>query len=123
MVQFAARRVVEVFMKALLFVLALFIGQAMTLQDKPVVHLKPHSDLIEAAFGGSRLELSRGPEVVHLPAPPPKPDENGVQWTLDVRNFGPLPVTVEYRDSFSVSIAVNQTIHIHSNGNVYFLQH
>jgi len=123
MVPFTARRVVEVFMKALLFVLALFAGQAMTLQDKPVVHLKQHSDLIEAAFGGSRVELARAPGVVHLPAPPPKPNEKGVEWAVDVKNFGPLPVTVVYRDSFSASIAVNQTVHIHSNGSVYFLKH
>jgi hypothetical protein len=97
--------------------------QAMTLQDKPVVHLRPHSDLIELAFGGSLLEIDHGPQVVHLPKFPPRPDADGDQWTIDVKNFGPAPVTIEGVFQFSVQVGVNQTIHIYSNGRAYLLRH
>jgi len=110
-------------MKSILLAVALFAGQAMTLQDKPVVHLMPHTDIIQPAFGGSLLELSQAPPVVYLPAPPPKADANGIQWTIDVKNFGPLAVTVADKGTFSTPVAVGQTIHILSNGSKYVLKH
>ncbi|MFZ0747571.1 MAG: hypothetical protein WAM85_24415 [Terracidiphilus sp.] len=110
-------------MKSLFLAFALFAGQAMILQDKPVVHLKPHTDIILQAFGASLLELSQAPQIVYLPAPPPKPDANGNQWTIDVKNFGPLPVTVADKGGFSTPVAVGQTIHILSNGSKYILKH
>ena len=110
-------------MKTVLISLALFAGQAMTLQPKPIVHLKPHTDRIEAAFGGSLLELSQAPAVVQLPLDPPKPDSAGNQWIVDVRNYGPSPVTILGKGDFSTQVAVNQTIHVASNGSTYLLQH
>jgi hypothetical protein len=111
-------------MKAVAFALALFIGQAITMQDKPVVHLKaPHGDIIQAAFGGSRVELSQAPPVIYLPVQPPKPGADGNPWTVDVKNFGPAPVTVVDKGPFSAQVSVNQTIHIYSNGSIYILKH
>lgn len=110
-------------MKSVLVALALFTGQAMTMQNEPVVHLKPHTDIILEAFGASLLELSQAPQIVYLPAPPPKPDANGNQWTIDVKNFGPLPVTVADKGAFSVPVAVGQTVHILSNGSKYIIKH
>ena len=110
-------------MKHLLIAVALFAGQAMTMQEKPVVHLKPHTDYILAGFGGSLVELSQAPSVIRLPMPPPQPDAQGNQWTVDVKNFGPAPVTVADKSNFSVPVAVNQTIHIYSNGSIYILKH
>ena len=109
-------------MKPVLVALALFAGQAMTLQDKPVVHLKPHTDAILQTFGGSLLELSYAPKVVYLPVAPPKPDAAGNQWTIDAKNFGPQPVTVAGKGAFSVHVAVGQTVHILSNGNKYLVK-
>jgi hypothetical protein len=109
-------------MKTLLIALALFAGQAMTLQDKPVVHLKPHTDFIPLAFGGSVVELIQSPPIIHLPAPPPKPDASGNPWTVDVKNFGPQPATVVDKGTFNAPVAVNQTIHIVSNGSIYILK-
>ncbi len=110
-------------MKLVLVALALLAGQAMTTQDKPVVHLKPHTDIILEAFGASLLELSQAPQTIYLPATPPKPDGKGQQWTIDVRNFGPLPVTVADKGLLSVPVAVGQTVHIISNGNKYVVKH
>ena len=110
-------------MKTLLMPLALLAGQAINLQAKPVVHLKPNTDLIQPAFGGSILELLQAPPVIHLPVAPPKPDANGNRWTVDVKNFGPQPVTVVDKGTFNAPVAVNQTIHIVSNGSVYLLKH
>jgi hypothetical protein len=110
-------------MKALLITFALLAGQALTMQDKPVIHLKPHTNTIEVAFGGSLLELSQGPPVLRLPAHPPKPNSNGNDWTVDVKNFGPAPVTVVDAGAFSAPIGVNQTIHIVSNGKAYSLKY
>lgn len=110
-------------MKSLLLLLALFAGQAVTTQSKPVVHLKPNTNLIEANFAGSLVALISTPTSIHLPALPPNSDAKGLQWTVDVKNFGPLPVTVYGKGAFSVSIAVNQTVHIYSDGSRYFLKY
>lgn len=110
-------------MKNLFVALALFAGQAMTLQDKPIVHLKPHTDLILPEFRGSLVEISQAPPVVYLPPSPPKSDPDGNPWTVDVKNFGPAPVTVVDKGPFSAQVSVNQTIHIYSNGSIYILKH
>jgi hypothetical protein len=110
-------------MKSVLIALALFAGQAMTLQDRPVVHLRPHTDFVPQDFGASLLELNDAPQIVYLPPSPPKPDTNGNQWTIDVKNFGPLPVTVAGKGAFSTPVAVGQTVHILSNGSKYILKH
>ena len=110
-------------MKSILISLALFAGQAVHMQEKPVVRLKPHTAGIEAQWGGSLLELSQAPAAIYLPMTPPRPDVAGHRWTIDVKNFGPLPVTVQGKGGFSVPVAVNQTIHIVSNGAAYSLQY
>ena len=109
-------------MKALLLSLAFFVGQMITMQAKPVVHLKPHKDGVEAAFGGSILELQNAPPILHLPQYPPKPDSQGTQWAVDIKNFGPHAVTIVDNGHFTTTISLNQTVHIYSNGTAYFLQ-
>jgi hypothetical protein len=110
-------------MKSLALYLVLFAGQAIALKDKPVVHLKPHSDLIQPAFRGALVELIQAPAIVRLPTVPPKPDDNGDDWTVDVRNFGPAPVTIVGNGGFSAPLAVNQTVHIYAHGSIYILKH
>jgi len=110
-------------MKPFVIALALFAGQAMTLQDKPVVHLRPHTNAIDATFRGSLLELSQPPATLFLPTPPPGPGDDGTPWTIDVKNFGPSPVTIVGRAPFSVPVAIGQTVHIVSNGRTYLLKH
>jgi hypothetical protein len=109
-------------MKAVLLSLALAVGQMMSMQEKPVVHLKPHSDSVDTAFNGMLLELDHSPEVIHLPKYPPSADPQGAQWSVDIKNFGPHPVTVIDRGPFSVTIHVNQLVHIYSNGIGYYLK-
>jgi hypothetical protein len=106
-------------MKTLLISLALFAGQMMSMQDKPVIHLKPHADIIDVEYGGSLLELQNAPEYVHLPDHAPKPDPQGNQWTIDIKNFGPRPVLIVDKAHFTVKINVSQTVHIYSNGIGY----
>jgi len=110
-------------MKILLFSLTLFVGQMMTMQDKPIVHLKPHTDLIEVTFAGSLLELSDAPETVYLPKLPPKPNGQGKQWSIDIKNFGPHPIKLASKTGFSTDLRVNQTVQVYSNGSAYFLRH
>lgn len=109
-------------MKILAVSLALLFGQMVTMQQKPVVHLKPHKDGIEVGFTGMLLELDHSPQIIHLPQYPPKPDPQGNEWHVDVKNFGPLPVTVVDTTHFSKQILLNQTIHIYSNGTFYLLK-
>jgi hypothetical protein len=109
-------------MKALLISLALLTGQMMSMQERPVVHLKPHSDLIEVGFAGSRLELQNAPEYLHLPKFPPKPDGQGNQWFVDIKNFGPHVVMVDDPEHFKAPVAVGQTVHIFSDGTMYYLK-
>jgi hypothetical protein len=42
---------------------------------------------------------------------------------VDVKNFGPGPVTVSDHGTFSAPVAMGQTIHIACNGKVYLLKH
>jgi hypothetical protein len=92
-------------------------------QQKPVVHLPPHRDIIDAALGGKMLELENAPPILHLPPVPQKLDENGNPWIVDVKNAGPAVVTVMGKAQFSVKIAVGQTVHIYSNGTAYSLKY
>jgi hypothetical protein len=108
--------------KSLLSILALFAGQAVLMQSKPVIHLRPHIDIIDAAWHGDLLELDHSPQVIYLPRYPPKADVQGNLWSLDIKNFGPLPVTVTANVQFSVTINTNQTVHVYSNGTGYFLK-
>lgn len=110
-------------MKSMLFALILFGGQAITMQDKPVVHLKPHSNTIDPSFGGSLVELSNAPATVHLPASLPAADVNGNPWAVDVKNFGPVPVAIVGKQNFNTTVGLNQTIHIQVNGQGYILKH
>ena len=110
-------------MKSMFFALIFIAGQAITMQDKPVVHLKPNSNAIEPAFRGSLVELSNAPATVYLPAPAPAPDADGNAWSVDVKNFGPAPVTIVGKQNFNITVSVNQTIHILVNGQGYILKH
>ena len=110
-------------MKSMLFALIFLAGQAITMQDKPAVHLKPHSNAIEPVFRGMLVELSYAPATVYLPAPPPPPDNDGNPWSVDVKNFGPMPVTIVDKQNFNTTVSVNQTIHILANRQGYILKH
>jgi hypothetical protein len=110
-------------MKFIFFALIFIVGQAITMQDRPVVHLKPHANRIEPAFGGALVELSNAPTTVYLPATVPAPDANGNPWSIDVKNFGPAPVTIAGRQNFNTTVSVNQTIHILARGQDYVLRH
>ena len=108
-------------MKAFLICLALISGQMNTLQDKPVVRMQPHRSAIDIGFGGDLLELINTPAVISLPPMPPKADSEGNPWSIDVKNLGPVAVTVVGKAQFSAQINVGQTGHIYSNGTAYFI--
>jgi hypothetical protein len=108
-------------MKSLLICLAMFFGQANSLQDKPIVHLPPNSRVIDPAYGGKLLELINAPAELGLPANVPKVDALGQPWQVDVKNLGPSAVTIVWKTDFSVPITPGQTVHIHSNGKTYSL--
>lgn len=108
-------------MKALALGLLLILGQYDAVVDRPVVHLDPRHDFLTADDGGKLVELIRSPLVIHLPATPPERSTDGHMWTVDVKNLGPQTVKVVDGRSFSVTVAVNQTVHIHSTGHVYGL--
>jgi hypothetical protein len=106
-------------MRHFLIYLALIAGQMNTLQDKPVVHLHPHQDVIPADFGGDLVVLVNGPTVVHLPNLPPTLDAQRRPWAVFVQNLGPGRVTVVGKSQFSVEVSVNRTVQIKSNGTAY----
>lgn len=108
-------------MKILLACLAMFLGQMIPLQAKPVVHLRPNRDVITADFGGKLLELINPPAMVYLPAVPPKGDSPNDPWSIEVKNLGPRVVTVTSQRQFDVRINVGQTVHISSTGSGYSL--
>ncbi len=103
--------------------LILFGGQLNTLQPKAVVHLPPHKNAIEARFDRDLVELINAPEVVHLPVLPPKPDANGVPWSVEVKNLGPAQVTISNdMNHFKTLIQVGETLQIQSTGSQYVLK-
>jgi hypothetical protein len=110
-------------MKSILFALIFITAQAVMIHDKPVVHLKPHTNAIEPSFGGSLVVLSNAPATVNLPATPPASDADGGPWSVDVKNFGPAPVTIVGNPNFNALVSVGQTVHICVNGQGYILKH
>jgi hypothetical protein len=106
-------------MRILILLLALSAGQMNTLQDKPVVHLRPRQDSIPVEFGGDLLVLLNGPSVVHLPNLPPALDSQRRPWSVYVENLGPGTVTIVGGSVFDVAVSLNQTIRINSNGREY----
>lgn len=105
-------------MKTLLFHLALFVGQYNTLQDKPVVRLPPHQDLIPAEFGGDLVELKNAPPSVRLP-PPHVLDAHGRPWAIEVRNLGPGTVTVVGDGQLHVQVSSGKSVSIQATQQGY----
>jgi hypothetical protein len=99
-------------MKTSLIYLALLAGQMHTLQDRPVIHLRPDQDFIQNEYGGATVELNNSPKVIQLPKHPPTVDSRGKQWAVDITNSGPDSVTVVGRAGFSVLVPVGRAVHI-----------
>jgi hypothetical protein len=106
-------------MKSLLIYLALFAGQASTMQDRPVVRLPHSQSAITYDLGGDLIELINAPKVIQLPRTIPATDSQGNPWAIDVKNLGPAGVTILGKAPFSVQVNVGQTVHIKSNGKSY----
>jgi hypothetical protein len=110
-------------MRMLAAICILAAGQLMSLQPKQVVYLPPHKNAIEVRFNGCVLELINSPGVIHLPANPPRPNAKGEEWSIEVKNFGPRPVTITGdKTHFNTVIRVGQTLRIDSNGSEYLLK-
>lgn len=108
-------------MKTLLLCAGIMVGQMMTLQDRPVVHLAPNSHSIPTEFGGRLLELINAPSTVSLPKDPPERDSTGEPWSIDLRNLGPVTVRVAGKH-FSVSVSVGRTVHVLWDGSMYAIR-
>ena len=109
-------------MKQVLSLAALLLGQMNTLQDKPIVHLRPNEPQIQSSFGGKLLELVNAPARLSLPAHPPQPDSQGLTWEIDIKNLGPALVTVVGPSHFSVPVQPGRTVHVRAAGVGYALQ-
>jgi hypothetical protein len=103
--------------------LVLLGGQLISMQSRPVIHLQPHKNTIEAGFGGGLVELINAPAVIYLPQSPPKVDEQGEPWSVEVKNLGPASVMVTGTQvHFQAAVSTGQTVHIDSNGTTYLLK-
>jgi hypothetical protein len=98
-------------MKTILIYLAFFAGQYNTLQDKPVVRLQPHQDVIPQEFGGDLVELKDAPTQVQLP-PLRLQDSHGRPWVIEVRNLGPGTVTIVGKSQFHVEVPIHHSLSI-----------
>lgn len=110
-------------MKTILLSLAIFFGQMNTLQDKPIIHLRPRQNIIQPEFGGHLVELINPPEFVQLPKVPPAVDARGKQWSIDVKNLGPGTATIVGNSQFSIEVKSGRTVSIQSNGSGYSAVH
>lgn len=110
-------------MKVLLLCLACCFAQMDTMQERPLVHLKPKGSQIDASLGGKILELMNAPALILLPKHPPKRDTQGGPWLVEVKNLGPRAVTILGDRGFTVQVAVGRTVEISSNGEIYSLKH
>lgn len=99
-------------------------GQLISMQSRPVIHLQPHKNTIEARFGGDLVELLNAPAVIYLPQAPPRVDGHGAPWSVEVKNMGPASVVViATQVQFQAAIRAGQTVHIDSNGATYLLKY
>jgi hypothetical protein len=105
--------------RLMLICVALFAGQMHTLQDKPVVHLRSHQDIIPIEFGGDLVVIANGPTLVHLPNSPPMLDSQRRPWSVEIKNLGPGAVTIVGKGQFSIRVEINRTVQINSNGAIY----
>jgi len=105
-------------MKTFLISLALFAGQYNTLQDKPVVRLPPHQDVIPGECGGDLVELKDAPPEVQLP-PLRLVDSHGRPWSIEVRNLGPGTVTIVGRAQFHVEVPAGHSVSIKATNAGY----
>jgi hypothetical protein len=105
--------------KALIVWMAILAAQMDTSIDRPVVHLRPHSDAIDMSFDGRLLELINAPPVIHLPTNSPRFASNAAQWTIEIKNFGPGAVTVVDAVQFCSVVSVGGTVRIEWNGISY----
>jgi len=105
-------------MKMCLIYLALLAGQYNTLQDKPVVHLPPHQDVIPMEFGGDLVELKNAPPEVRLP-PLHLLDSHGHPWTIEVRNLGPGTVTIVGTPQFHMQVPIGDAVSIKATKEGY----
>jgi hypothetical protein len=110
-------------MRVLILCAAFCFGQMNTLQEKPVVHGNSSTRAIRISYGGKLLELANAPDVVHLPASPPKADSEGVRWLVEVKNLGPREVTIRDEKVLSIPVEVGQTVKIESDGLRYSVKH
>ena len=109
-------------MRILLISLAFLVAQMNTLQEKPVVHLEPHSGAIQTNFGGKLLELRDAPTIIYLPMTPQRLDSQGNPWSVDIENLGPGAVTVVGTNQFELRVIVGKTAHVYSNGTSYSIK-
>lgn len=109
-------------MRVLLMCLILLGGQMLSRQEKPVVHLRPHSAEISTDFGGDMVQIIDAPAKVYLPDPAPTLDKAGNPWAVDAKNLGPHTVEIMGKGGFKVQIDVGETVHIHSDGIKYSLE-
>jgi hypothetical protein len=84
----------------------LAVGQMVTLQNKPVVHLHPHNAGIRVEFGGKLLELIGAPDVVFLPISALARDVRGAPWSVDIKNLGPSAVVVATRANLEFALTL-----------------
>ena len=68
------------------------IGQMIVLQDRPVVHLQPHSEVIWIDFGGELLELVDAPLIIKLSRTTPRLDSLENPCSVDIKKLGPSAV-------------------------------
>jgi hypothetical protein len=116
--QMPCRNTVKVLMKISLIYLALLLVQFNTLQDKPVVLLQPHQNVIPSDLGGDLVELKNAPPQVQLP-PLHLTDSHGRPWAIEVKNLGPGTVTVVGRPQFHVELAVGHSVGIKATNAGY----
>lgn len=108
-------------MRNILAVAAFFIGQ-MAMQDTPVVRLTSNRAAIQAQWGGMRVELVNAPSSIFLPLPPPATDSLGRAWRIQIKNLGPVEVTVSAKSGFSTKVVVGRTVEIASDAGSYALR-
>ncbi|WP_260740331.1 hypothetical protein [Tunturiibacter lichenicola] len=113
-------------MKTLLLCLALFGWQLQSNTPQKVVRLL-HTPSIPVTARGEMIELLSPHDVVGLPVQVPGPDNNGVEWFVDVRNLGPNDVTIqsvnvstmENGPQFSVLLHPKDVTRIRAAGSKY----
>ncbi|HTY84481.1 MAG TPA: hypothetical protein VMB19_09690 [Silvibacterium sp.] len=111
-------------MKLVLLCVALLAFQLPSRDSEPTVVMPSNHAAITFDYGGKYVQLRNSAEIVNMPKIVPKTLPSGLPWYVDVINFGPRNVTLQWNDGeFSVRLLPKDSVRITATQSGYKVIH